>query len=130
VLAWTRLLLIIQLIWLLALIPCLIGATRAGGIYGAGLAEAAVALLVVLPCYLAALRRAGIRLLALGKSLLIPLTAAAAAGLTAKWAGILVPSNLVALAVSGVITTVLVGLIAYRMRSTFALLRRSQVQAG
>lgn len=130
VLGWTRLLLIIQLVWLIALIPCLIGATRAGGIYGAGLAEAAVALLVVLPCYLAALRKAGIGLMALGKSLLLPLTAAAAAGLAARGADMLVPSNLIALAVSGVITTALIGLIAYRMRSTFALLRRSQVQAG
>ena len=130
VLGWTRLLLIIQLVWLIALIPCLIGATRAGGIYGAGLAEAAVALLVVLPCYLAALRKAGIGLMALGKSLLLPLAAAAAAGLAARGADMLVPSNLIALAVSGVITTALIGLIAYRMRSTFALLRRSQVQAG
>ena len=124
VLGWTRLLLVIQLVWLIALIPCLIGATRAGGIYGAGLAEAAVALLVVLPCYLAALRKAGIGLMALGKSLLLPLTAAAAAGLAAMGAGMLAPSNLIALAVSGVITTALIGLIAYRMRSTFAGLKR------
>jgi PST family polysaccharide transporter len=130
VLCWTRLLLVIQLVWLIALIPCLIGATRAGGIYGAGLAEAAVALLVVLPCYLAALRRAGIGLMALGRSLLLPLTAAAVAGLATRGAGMLVPSNFVALAVSGVITSALIGLIAYRMRSSFAVLRRSEIPAG
>ncbi len=124
VVGWTRLLLIIQLVWLVALIPCLIGATRAGGIYGAGLAEAAVALLVVLPCYLAALRKAGIGLMALGKSLLLPLTAAAAAGLIAMGVGMLVPSNLIALAVSGVMTIALIGLIAYRMRSTLADLKQ------
>jgi O-antigen/teichoic acid export membrane protein/tetratricopeptide (TPR) repeat protein len=124
VVGWTRLLLIIQLVWLIALIPCLIGATRAGGIYGAGLAEAAVALLVVLPCYLAALRKAGIGLTALGKSLLLPLTAAAAAGLVAMGASMLAPSYFIALAVSGIITTALIGLIAYRMRSTFAGLKR------
>jgi len=130
VLGWTRLLLIIQLVWLITLIPCLVEAVRAGGIYGAGLAEAAVALLVVLPCYLAALRKAGIGLLALGKSLLLPLTVAAAAGLAARGAAMLVPSNLIALTVSGIITTALIGLIVYRMRSTFALLRRSQVQVA
>jgi PST family polysaccharide transporter len=130
VVGWTRLLLIIQLVWLLALIPCLIGATRAGGIYGAGLAEAGVALLVVLPCYLAALRKAGIGLMALGKSLLLPLTAAAAAGLAAVGADMLVPSNLVALAVSGIITIALIGLIVYRMRSTLARLRRPRTQPG
>ena len=124
VVGWTRLLLIIQLVWLVALIPCLIGATRAGGIYGAGLAEAAVALLVVLPCYLAALRKAGIGPMALGKSLVLPLTAAAAAGPIAIGVGMLVPSNLIALAVSGVITIALIGLIAYRMRSTLADLKR------
>ena len=130
VLGWTRLLLIIQLVWLIALIPCLIAGTRADGIYGASLAEAAVALLVVLPCYLAALRKAGIGLMALGKSLLLPLTAGAAAGLVAMGAGMLAPSNFIALAVSGAITIALIGLIAYQMRSTFALLRRSQIPAG
>jgi tetratricopeptide (TPR) repeat protein len=124
VLGWTRLLLVIQVVWLIALIPCLIGAIRAGGIYGAGLADAAVALLVVLPCYLAALRKAGIGLMALGKSLLLPLTAAAAAGLAAMGVGMLAPSNVIALAVSGVITTALIALIAYRMRSTFTGLKR------
>jgi len=124
VVGWTRLLLIIQLVWLIALFPCLVWATRADGIYGAGLAEAAVALLVVLPCYLAALRKAGIGPMALGKSLLLPLTATAAAGLAAMGASMLAPRNLIALAVSGVITTALIGLIAYRMRSTFAGLKR------
>ena len=128
VLGWTRLLLIIQLVWLVALIPCLIGATRADGIYGAGLAEAAVALLVVLPCYLAALRKAGIGLTVLGRSLLLPLTAAAAAGVAAIGVGMLAPSNFSALAVSGVVTTALIVVIAYRMRSTFTLLRRMRTQ--
>jgi O-antigen/teichoic acid export membrane protein len=130
VLARTHVLLIIQIIWLVALIPCLIAGTRAGGIYGTGLAEAAVVLLVVVPCYLVALRKADIALMALGKSLLLPLAAAAGAGLAAKGADAIVSSNFIALAVSGTITTVLIGLIAYRMRSTLALLRGSQAVPG
>ena len=85
-------------------------------------------LLIVMPCYLAALQRAGIGLVALGKSLLLPVAAAAGAGLAAAAAARLVPSGLIALAVSGVITIALIGLIAYRMRSTFAFLRLLQVQ--
>jgi len=130
VLARTRLLLVIQLVWLVALIPSLIVAMRADGIDGAGLAVVGVTLLIVTPCYLAALRKAGIGLAALGKSLLLPLAAAAVAGLAAAAAAVLAPSDLTALAVSAVITTALIGLIGYRMRSTFALLRRSQGSPG
>ena len=62
------------------------------------LAEAAVVLLVVLPCYLVRCARPDIGLMAFGKSLLRPLAAAAAAGLAAIGAGIIVPRNLIALA--------------------------------
>jgi len=130
VLARSRLLLVIQLVWLVVLIPSLIAATRANGIDGAGLAAAVVTLFVVMPCYLAALRKAGIGLAALGKSLLLPVAAAAVAGLAAASAAMLASSDLIALAVSGVITTALIGLIGYRMRSTVALLRQSQALAG
>ena len=40
VLGRTRVLLVIQLVWLVSLIAAVIVATRADGIYGAGLAEA------------------------------------------------------------------------------------------
>ena len=128
VLGRTRVLLVIQLVWLVSLVAAVIVATRADGIYGAGLAEAGVTMLIVMPCYLAALQRAGIGLVALGKSLQLPVAAAAGAGLAAAAAARLVPSGLIALAVSGVITIALIGLIAYRMRSTFAFLRLLQVQ--
>ena len=130
VLAQTRLLLFIQLLWLVGLIPSLIVATRADGIDGAALATMGVTLLVVMPCYIAALRKAGIGLATLGKSLLLPVAAAAVAGLVAVVATMLAPSDLIALTVSGVITTALIGLIGYRMRSAFDLLRRSQVQVS
>lgn len=130
VLARTRLVLVIQLVWLVALVPSLIVATRADGIYGAGFAEAAVAVLVVLPCYLVSLRRVGIGLAALRKSLTLPVATAAVAGLASAGASMLAPSNLIALAVSALITTALIVPIVYRMRSTFALLQQSEPQPG
>jgi O-antigen/teichoic acid export membrane protein len=130
VLAQTRLLLVIQLVWLAALIPSLTVATHAGGINGAGLAEAGVTMLIVTPCYMAALRTAGIGPTELGKSLLLPVAAAAGAGLAAEAAAKLAPSDLVALTVSSVFTAALIGLIAYWMRSSFTLLRRLQAQTG
>ena len=126
--ALTRLVLIIQVVWLIALIPCLMWATRADGIYGTGLAEAAVVCMVVLPCYLAALHKADIGLMALGKSLLRPLAAAAGAGLCAIGASSIMPGDLMTLALSGTITVLLIGMVAYRMRSTFAQLRGVQTQ--
>ena len=125
VLGRTRLLLTIQLVWLGALIASLMVATRADGIAGAALAVTGVTFLIVVPCYLAALQKAGIGLAALGKSLLLPVAAAAVAGLAAAAAAVLAPSDLIALAVSGVITTAIIGLICYRMRSTFARYRRN-----
>lgn len=130
VLARTRSLLAIQVLWLAVLIPALLAATRMAGIYGAGVAEAAVAVLIILPCYLAVLRRAGVPAVALAKSALLPAAAATAAGLAAIGAGKFAPSNLIALAVSGAVAVALTGLIGYRMRSTLALLRRTRVQPG
>ncbi|MFP5204133.1 MAG: oligosaccharide flippase family protein [Acidobacteriota bacterium] len=130
VLARTRLLLGIQLVWLVSLVASLVAATRADGIYGAGLAQAGVTIVIVMPCYLVALQRAGIGLAALGKSLLLPVAAGAGAGLAAATAAALVPNELIALAVGGVTTTILIGLIVYRMRSTFAFLRGLQAQAA
>ena len=52
VLGRSRFLLITQLIWLLTLVPALVLGARADGIYGASIAEFAVAGCGILPCYL------------------------------------------------------------------------------
>ena len=59
VLANTRVVFTIQLVWLLALIPAIWFGTSAAGVAGAGLAQFAVGLLVVLPIYLRELHRPG-----------------------------------------------------------------------
>ena len=123
VLARSRFLLIIQLAWLLALVPALVAGAHEGGIYGASLAEAAVAALGILPWYLRELGKAGIRLRALGRHLWLPVVGAALAGLAAMGAAKVAPSDFTALAASGTVTVAVVLLLLYRLRTVLALLR-------
>ncbi len=81
----TRFLLLVQLIWLGALIPAMaLGVTR-GGIVGAAFAHVVVIGPIVLPCYLFALKRVtGISFAALAKAALPALLAALVAAGAAK----------------------------------------------
>jgi O-antigen/teichoic acid export membrane protein len=130
VLARSRFLLIIQLAWLLALVPALALGAHMDGIYGASLGEFAVAALCVLPWYLVELSKAGIRLRALCRHLWLPLAGAAAAGLIAVGAARAIPNAFMALAASGVATVAIVGLLVYRMRSLLTLLRSPAVNVA
>jgi O-antigen/teichoic acid export membrane protein len=123
VLRRSRFVLMIQLAWLLVLVPALIAGARAGGIGGASLAEAAVALFGVLPWYLVELRSVGIRPPALLAHLGLPVAGGLATGLVALAAARLAPSNVLALAASGVAAAAILGLLVYRMREVLALLR-------
>ena len=123
VLARSRFLLTVQLAWLLALVPALIIGARADGIYGASLAELAVAVLGVLPCYLRELSNVGLRLRALGRHLWLPAAGALFTGLAAVTAMRVTQSDFTALAVSGVVAVAVVGLLICRMRAVLALLR-------
>ena len=130
VLARSRFLLIIQLAWLLALVPALALGAHMDGIFGASLGEFAVAALCILPWYLVELSKAGIRLRALCRHLWLPLAGAAAAGLIAVGAARAAPSAFTALASSGVATAAIVALLVYRMRSLLTLLRSPSVNAA
>ena len=128
VLARSRFLLITQIVWLLALVPALIVGARADGIYGASLAEFAVAALCILPWYLIELSRAGIRLTALSRSLGLPLAGATVTGTAALAAARVAPSPFPALVASGLVTMAVVGLLGYRMRTVFAQLRSTSAK--
>ena len=123
VLTRSRFLLTAQLAWLLVLVPALVIGARTDGIYGASLAEAAVAVLGVLPWYLRELSKVGIRLRDLGRHLWLPVTGAVVAGLVAVAAARIAPGDFVALAVSGVAMAAVVALLVYRMRNVVASLR-------
>ena len=120
VLARSRVVLTIQVVWLIALIPALILGVRADGISGAALAGVTVAAGVVLPWYLVELNSVGIRPLALGSRLWLPLLGAVLAGLAAMGARRFCPTDLTACLVAGFATILIIGLLAYSMRSVLA----------
>jgi O-antigen/teichoic acid export membrane protein len=126
VLARSRVVFTVQFGWLLALVPALIAGARLAGIVGVGVAEVAVAGGVILPWYLHELRGAGIRRRALGSRLRLPLAGAAGAGLAAAAAARMFPSDLAALAVSGVAGLAVVGLLVFRMRAALIRLRQGR----
>ena len=123
VLARSRAVFTVQLVWLLALIPSLIAGARLGGIAGVAIAGLAVAGCVVLPWYLTELSRAGIRARALGARLWLPLAAAAAAGAAARAAAKLIPGDLAACAAGAAAAVIATGLLSLRMRPVLAELR-------
>ncbi|HET7017419.1 MAG TPA: lipopolysaccharide biosynthesis protein [Streptosporangiaceae bacterium] len=124
VLARSRVVLIVQLIWLVGLVPGLIGGTLADGISGAAIAEAGVAGCVVLPCYLFWLARVGIRptdlLRRLWLSMLVGVAVAAVAAIAARR----LSTDLAALGAAAAGTLAGIGFLATRMRPTLAELRR------
>ena len=116
VLAKSRVVLVVQLIWLTSLIPALILATRGYGIAGAALAQAVVAGGVVLPCYLKSLTRVGIRISDLAKRVWLPVVVAVTVAALAALAARVLTADLTALAVAAVGTLAGYGLLASRMR--------------
>ena len=86
----TKLLLAVQLIWLVALAPAMAFGVHRDGIVGAAFAHIAVIGPIVLPCYLFALKRiTGIRFALLAKAIVPALLASSAAALAARGATLL-----------------------------------------
>jgi len=123
VLARSRFVLIVQVVWIITLIPALVIGAHADGIAGVGAAEAAVAAFAILPWYTGGLSRNGIGVPALGKQVALPVLGGMAAGLIAAVASELARHDLVIVAASSAITAVVVGLLLYRMRPAIAALR-------
>jgi O-antigen/teichoic acid export membrane protein len=123
VLAKSRLLLIVQLVWLAGLIPAMVAGARIAGIYGASMAAAVVACVLVLPCYILALRATGVGPAGLARHLLFPVIGGGLTWLACREAVKLAPSDLTALALSGVLTLCILGLLLYWMRPAIKALR-------
>ena len=80
----TNVLLILQLIWIVALVPAMVLGVHRDGIIGAAYAHVAVIVPIVLPSYLLAMKRVtGVRITALGKAVVPALLASLAAALAA-----------------------------------------------
>jgi len=123
VLARSRVLCTVQLVWLVVLVPALIAGSRAAGIAGAGMAEVAVAACVVLPWYLSELTKVGISRRALAARLWLPLVVAAGVGAAAAAAARTIPVSLAALAAGGVLALAAIGLLGYWARDAISSLR-------
>jgi PST family polysaccharide transporter len=77
----SKFILIVQLVWLIALVPAMALGVHVDGIVGAAIAHIIIIVPIVLPCYLIALKRAtGVRIGALVKASLPALVAAVIAG--------------------------------------------------
>jgi PST family polysaccharide transporter len=76
--------LLVQVVWVVALVPAMVLGVHAGGLVGAGVAHIVVGFTVVLPAYTLALKREGVRFPALVRAALPPVGAALVAG-AAVW---------------------------------------------
>jgi len=124
VLAKSRVVLVLQLVWIAVLIPALVAGARVDGIAGLSMAEAAVAAGLVLPWYVVELHKAGVRSLGLAGRLWLPLTGGAAAGLLAGVAARVAPNDLTALIAGGAAGLAVIGLLLYYLRPVIAALRQ------
>jgi O-antigen/teichoic acid export membrane protein len=123
VLAKSRVVFTVQLVWLIALVPALIAGARLDGIAGAAIAEILVAACLVVPWYLIELSKVGIGPAALGARLWLPILVAGLVGAFAVAASREIPDAFAACAVSGVVALMAIGLLCYRMRPVIASLR-------
>jgi O-antigen/teichoic acid export membrane protein len=123
VLARTRAVFTIQLLWLAALVPSLVVGAHLDGIAGVAAAHAAVAVLVPLPLYLWQLRRAGIGTRSVAACAGPAVLVASAVGLAAVLVHQAIPVDLLALAVAGTVAAGAIVLLTYRMRGALRELR-------
>jgi lipopolysaccharide exporter len=110
----TKFLLLLQLIWIGALVPAMALGVRRDGIVGAAYAHVVVIIPIVLPSYLLALKRVtGVRIATLGKAVLPAVLASSAAALGARSVASQLNSPLAqlaaGLAVGGVIYVICAG---------------------
>lgn len=123
VLANTRVVLTVQVVWLIALLPALYAGAALAGPAGAGAAALAVAALVVAPIYVYELRRTGIAPTALGGRLATPVLAGLAVAAGALLAARFITVDVLAVLASGMIALAALLLLVYRMRGVLRSLR-------
>jgi PST family polysaccharide transporter len=123
VLASTRVVLTVQVVWLVVLVPAVLAGAHLAGPAGAAAGQFAVALAVVLPIYLRELHRVGVPAREFGRRLLLPIAGAALVGVVAWTASTTIHHDLLALLVAGTTSLAVLALLVYRLRSTLRDLR-------
>ncbi len=101
----TRIVLLVQGVWFLALVVLLPVGARLGGLAGVGAGHLVAALCVVIPVQAAALHRAGVPMRAVARSWARPLVAGAVAAAVTAWSARWLSSDLATLALAGSLGT-------------------------
>ena len=124
VLAMSRVVFTLQLVWMIVLVLVLVTGARIFGNTVVALGELAMAAAVPLPWYLFKLRKVGIGARSMAARLGLSLAGAAVAGLAAAGISAAAPGDLTAVACSAAAGSVVIGLLSVRGRSGSAGRRR------
>lgn len=116
--------LVIQVAWIMCLVPAIWLGVTARGVAGASMALVAVSLVVSLPMYVVAFRRTGIRARRLASSSWPPLVVALLTGGAALLLTALIETNFLALLACGGITTLSIAIMLLCWRDDLRVLRR------
>jgi len=119
-------LMLIQGVWLVALLPALIVGALIDGIRGVAVAQFVVAGIILIAGYGWALARAGVRVGGLARASGVPLLGGVVAGV-AGWllAQEITPDGVAAL-IAGVVSVGVIAVLLWASRGSLALLRRAQ----
>ena len=120
---FTGSILVIQIAWLVVLLPALIFGAKAGGIAGLALAQVVVAALFTAPLYGWFLRRSGLKIGWTVTRLVAPVAAGCVAGGAALATSAFVPNPLLACVIAASPALALVAVVLHRDRSTIRSLR-------
>ena len=123
VLARSRVVFTVQLVWLIALVPALVAGAKLRGTAGVAMAEVAVAALLVLPWYLFELSRVEIPTSMLARNMWLPIVSALGVDLLAVRVGELIHSSFAALVIIGLVSLTTVGMLLYSMKPQLTMLR-------
>jgi O-antigen/teichoic acid export membrane protein len=129
VLARTRPVFTIQCLWLIVAIPSLVVGAHLDGVAGVAAAQVAVALLVVVPAYLWELRAVGIGVRQVLFQIWPGAAVALVVGLVAISAHRMIPMDLIALVVSGIVMLGAIAAVIYGMRDIVTSLRTEGADA-
>ncbi len=116
-------LMVIQGIWLVALVPALLLGAQFGGIAGAALAQFVVAAVVMVACYGWALSRAGVKVVGLLRTAVVPLLAGALAWALSVLFARVIPIDFWAAAAAGITAAAFAGIVVLLSRSSLSTLR-------
>lgn len=102
----TRQVLVVQTVWIVALVPSIVVGVKYWGLAGAGYAHLAVTALVVLPAYLVAVRRVGVRVRPVLLALAVPTAVALPVAVVTHFLADRIANPFLALLVGGLVGSI------------------------